>query len=123
MWQWIVLRRYSEQVHKIVFRSIQRLVIFFINNFFGDFFCQLFNTMHTILWIIDIILYMQHITDSTTHSDQMLYIEAFSNMKIKNILDFLQPIITDQSRSRHIRLAAIWAAKSATTSHPDKVIN
>lgn len=51
----------------------------------------------------------------------MLFIEAFSNMKIYNILDFLQPIITDHNRSRHIRLVAIWAAKSATTTHPDKV--
>jgi len=51
----------------------------------------------------------------------MLFIEAFSNMKIDNILDFLQPIITDHNRSRHIRLVAIWAAKSATTAHPEKV--
>lgn len=59
--------------------------------------------------------------ESTSHSRQMLFIEAFSNMKIDNILDFLQPIITDHNRSRHIRLVAIWAAKSATTAHPDKV--
>lgn len=52
----------------------------------------------------------------------MLYIEAFSNMKIDNILDFLQPLITDHNLSRHIRLNAIWATKSATTVHPDKVI-
>lgn len=51
----------------------------------------------------------------------MVYIEAFSNMKIVNVLDFLQPIITDSSRSRHIRLIAIWATKSATNTHPDKV--
>lgn len=59
--------------------------------------------------------------ESTTYNDQMLYIEAFSNMKIENILDFLQPIITDHNRSRHIRLVAIWAAKSATTTYPEKV--
>lgn len=51
----------------------------------------------------------------------MMYIEAFGNMKINNILDFLEPIITDHGRSRHIRLVAIWAAKSATVRHPDKV--
>lgn len=51
----------------------------------------------------------------------MLFIEAFSNMKIENILDFLQPIITDHNRSRHIRLIAIWASKSATTTYPIKV--
>lgn len=59
--------------------------------------------------------------ESTTYSHQMLFIEAFSNMKIENILDFLQPIITDHNRSRHIRLVAIWTAKSATTTYPDKV--
>lgn len=59
--------------------------------------------------------------ESTTHSQQMLYIEAFSNLKIDNVLDFLEPIVTDRTRSRHIRLLAIWAAKSATTAHPEKV--
>lgn len=42
-------------------------------------------------------------------------------MKIDNILDFLQPIIADHNRSRHIRLVAIWATKSATAAYPDKV--
>lgn len=51
----------------------------------------------------------------------MIYIEAFGNMKIDNVLDFLEPIITDHDRSRHIRLVAIWAAKSATVRHPGKV--
>ncbi|KAL5242146.1 hypothetical protein ACI65C_009556 [Semiaphis heraclei] len=66
-------------------------------------------------------LFLDKFIESTSHSRQMLFIEAFSNMKIDNILDFLQPIITDHNRSRHIRLVAIWAAKSATTAHPDKV--
>lgn len=66
-------------------------------------------------------LFLDQFIESTSHSQQMLFIEAFSNMKIDNILDFLQPIITDHNRSRHIRLIAIWAAKSATTAHSDKV--
>uniref|UniRef100_A0A2S2QLT4 Vitellogenin-6 n=1 Tax=Sipha flava TaxID=143950 RepID=A0A2S2QLT4_9HEMI len=66
-------------------------------------------------------LFLDKFKESTTHNEQMLYIEAFSNMKIDNTLEFLQPIITDHDRNRHIRLVAIWATKSATTDHPEKV--
>ncbi|VVC32657.1 Hypothetical protein CINCED_3A003228 [Cinara cedri] len=66
-------------------------------------------------------LFLDRFKESTTHGSQMVYIEAFGNMKIDNILDFLEPIITDHDRSRHIRLVAIWAAKSATVRHSNKV--
>ncbi|XP_050428218.1 uncharacterized protein LOC126838118 [Adelges cooleyi] len=66
-------------------------------------------------------LFLDRFIESNSYGDQMLYIEAFSNMKIDNILDFLQPIINDRNRSRHIRLVAIWASNPATTTYPEKV--
>lgn len=61
------------------------------------------------------------LSETPNYQDQMVYLQALSNMQLSRILDFLTPIITDPSYDRHIRCLAIWSMLPTIEKHPIKV--
>lgn len=59
-------------------------------------------------------------TETPNYEDQMVYLQALSNMRLARILDFLTPIIKNPSFDRHIRYLAISAMLPTIEKYPRK---
>ena len=61
-------------------------------------------------------------SESTTHEDQMLYLQGLSNMELSQALDFFIPVITGSTNAnRHIRTLAMWGTLHTVYSNTNKV--
>lgn len=69
-----------------------------------------------------ILKYLELFKGATDYQWKMTYLEGLGNMRIGNVVKYLEPIIKgDQSYSHHIRFLAIWATYLTSIRDPDRV--
>lgn len=50
----------------------------------------------------------------------MLYLQGLRNLKLGKVVEYLEPIIRDESQSNDIRFLAAWATLSMSSNRPEK---
>ncbi|KAG8230495.1 hypothetical protein J437_LFUL013537, partial [Ladona fulva] len=69
-----------------------------------------------------IVMYLELFKESTEYKWKLNYLEGLSNIKIGNVVKYLEPIIKgDQPYPHHIRFLAMWATHLTAIHDPDRV--
>ncbi|XP_011266190.1 uncharacterized protein LOC105257329 [Camponotus floridanus] len=67
-------------------------------------------------------LYLDKFTESTLYEQKMVWLEGLANIQLGRVVEFLEPIASDNNiESRHFRALAAWASIPTAPLRPDVI--